>query len=122
MYSLGVPSLHLLGEVLQLVLAQRSIALQREPLQRAPTCRQLGTKTIAVLDIACNSLADVALCTSHYKLVDVSHIIKVGAGIPVGAAILIAQLCIKQMLCLRKRCAAVVGEVVALRFAVGVGY
>ena len=109
-----VPVFHHLVEVLDLVFAQGGVALDGEPGGRVDGGLQLDTKTIGVLDVRGQVLADVTHGTRLHKLVLVVHIIEVRAESGDVAVEGVTQLVVHQLFGLGGRVGTVISEVVAL--------
>ena len=113
-----VPVLHKLVEVSDLVLAQRSVAFQRQPWRQVPAGSQFHAHAVGVLDVGGQVLADVALLTRLNKLVVVVHVVEIHAGAERLRRVVVAKFEVHQLFGHRRGIVAVVGEVVALRLPV----
>lgn len=112
--ALCIPVFHYFVEVLDLILAQGSIALEGQPGQGIPSRGDLSAHAIGVFDIGSQMLANITDSTGLHELVVVIHEVEVDASVPVVARVLIAELIIHQALSLWGRVGAIVGKVVAL--------
>ena len=119
---LGPVLLHLLVEVLDLVLAQGSITLNRQQFADVPASTQFDTGTIRLGNVGGQFLTDIAQLARLYQLVLEVHIVERGIEIEVGSFIAITQFIVNHLLSLGIRIFVVVREVVALRLTMTDGH
>lgn len=107
-------------EIFDAVAAQSGVSLKVEEAEWRPASLNLGTHSVAVLDVGGEVFANVALFSSLHKLVGVIHKVQVYAGIPVLGVIIISRFDVCQAFGRWHRVRSVVCEVVPFRLSVGI--
>ena len=120
--GLIVPVLVVLVKVLQTVNRQGGVTGHVEPRQRRPVGIEFDTGAVTLVYVGGKALAYIALGTRLYKLVLVVHVVEVQTSVPVGCAVAVTQLEVGEVLGAGSSVATIVGKIVALGLAAGVGY